>query len=337
MSSSIFISKRMNWRRALGLYAVACPLIVLVAAILLIGFDPYDTGRLGFAEGYGVPDSLGPRLTAASTARAPDAEAAIIGNSTIELLDPARLSDMTATRFVSLAIAGTGPTEQLAVADWFAAHHPAGSEGAAKAIVFGLDRTWCEGDGRLDLANPFPFWLYSPSVVDYALGMLQLKTFESLSRKIDLMLGRRPALPANGYRDYETANIWTEGAAERAAARGDASILASDPPDFAAVPLLQQFLARLPTQTRVILVLPPRYIRSLPPEGSAEARVEAQCKAAYRAVANERPSTMLVDFAIDGEIARDGRNFWDLIHYRGSVARQIEAAVAVALRAEAAN
>jgi hypothetical protein len=327
----------MTWRRTLRLYVVACPLMVLAAGAVLIGFDPYDTGRLGLAEGYGVPASLGPRLTAASTARAPAAEAAIIGNSTIELLNPARLSGMAAMRFVSLAIAGTGPTEQLAVADWFLAHHPAGSESPAKAIVFGLDRSWCEGDGRLEFANPFPFWLYSPHITDYVLGMLQLKTFESLNRKIDLMLGRSSALPADGYRDYEAGNVWTQAAAMQASARGEGPIAASDPPDFAAVPLLQRFLRRLPVQTEVILVLPPRYISSLPPDGSAAARVEGQCKTAYQAVAKERSATLVIDFAIDGDIARDSQNFWDLVHYRGPVARQIESAIAVALRAEAAN
>jgi hypothetical protein len=322
----------MSWRRALRLYAVACPLIVLAIAALLIGLDPYDTGRLGIAEGYGVPASLGPRLTAASTARARDAEVAIIGNSTIELLDPARLSDMTAMRFVSLAIAGTGPTEQLAVARWFVSHHPANGQEAPKAIVFGLDRSWCEGDGRLMLTNPFPFWLYSSSALKYALGMLQLKTFESVSRKIKLMLGRSSPLPADGYRDYETDNVWNVAAVERASARGDGLIVASDPPDFAAVPLLRSFFDELPAATKVVLLLPPRYVSSLPADGSAAARVEGQCKSAYRTLAGERPRTMLVDLAVDGEIARSDLNFWDLVHYRGPVARRIESAIADAFR-----
>jgi hypothetical protein len=321
----------------LRLYAAGCPLLLLLIAFLLIGLDPYDSGRLAFADGYGVPASLGPRLTAASTARAPDAEAAIIGNSTIELLQPARLLELTKMRFVSLAIAGTGPTEQLAVARWFLRHHSAASGGPPRALVFGLDRGWCEADGLLAITNPFPFWLYSPSIVEYALSMLQLKTFESADRKVKLMLGRAEKLRPDGYRDYETGHDWNKAAAERVFAEAEGDAVVPDPPDFAAVALLREYLATLPLGTKVVLVFPPRHFSALPPAGSATARLETQCKTAYRALGAVHKQTAIIDLAVDGNIARDDQDFWDKVHYRGPVARRIEDAIASALQTEIAE
>jgi hypothetical protein len=333
MNSSTSTSKPVTWRRVLGLYAAACVFLFSFAAVLLIGLDPYDTGRFGFAEGYGVPSPLGPRLTAASTARAPEAEGAIIGNSTVELLDPARLSAATGIRFVSLAIPGTGPREQLTVARWFLSHHPGVGNGAPRAIVFGLDRSWCEGDGRLKLANPFPFWLYSPNVFDYVRGMLQMRTVESAHRKIELILGRESPLRPDGYSDYENGVVWNSAAAERASARtDDGQIEASEPPNFAAVALLRNFFGELAANTKVILLLPPRYVSSLPAAGSPAAQIEGECKASYRRLVDSRTRTKLIDFAIDNELARSNLNFWDLIHYRATVARQIEATITAALQ-----
>jgi hypothetical protein len=335
MNLFIFTSEPLPWARMLRFYAASCVLLLLLVAIVLIGLDPYDSGRLAFAEGYGVPSALGPRLTAASTARAPDAEAAIIGNSTIQLLHPARLSELTGMRFVSLAIAGTGPTEQLAVARWFLRYHPAGR--SPKAFVFSLDLNWCEADGRLTIVNPFPFWLYSPSTVEYALNMLRLKTFESAERKVKLMLGRTTPLRPDGYRDYETGHDWDKVAADRAFGETQGDVAVPDPPDFAAAALLREFVGALPTETQVLLLFPPRHVSSLPPPGSAGERIEAQCKTAYRAVAAARQRTIVVDLAIDGDIARNDQDFWDKVHYRGPVAAKIENAVASALQVEAAD
>jgi hypothetical protein len=303
-----------------------CAILGVTVATALIGSDPYDTGQLAVFRSYGVPASLGPRLAVASVARAPAMEAAIVGNSTIQLVDPARLGEAIGTRFVTLAIAGTGPLEQLAVARWFVRHHQ-----QPKAIVFSLDRSWCEADGRIELPNPFPFWLYSADWFEYALGMLQLKTFESVQRKIKLMQGLAPPLSADGYRDYESEHPWNAEAAERASFATGGSEFVSDPPNFAAVSLMRAFRAELPVAARVVFIFPPRHHSALPPPGSAAALFEARCKAAFRDLSERHARTFVLDLAVDSDIARDDHAFWDQVHYRGQVARLIEADVARAL------
>jgi hypothetical protein len=54
----------------------------------------------------GVPD-FGQRLALASIARRPEADTAIFGNSTIQLLDPARISELSGRTAVSPAVPGT--------------------------------------------------------------------------------------------------------------------------------------------------------------------------------------------------------------------------------------
>jgi hypothetical protein len=166
--------------------------------------------------------------------------------------------------------------------------------------------------------------------------MLRWKSFEAAQRKLSLVMGRAPPLRSDGYRDYETGRDWNEEAAGRAFAASDGGPPAADPPDFAAVPLLRGFLAQLPAGTDVVLLFPPRHYSSLPPVGSAAARLEAQCKAAYRGLAAGRERTVVVDLAVDGDIARDEGDFWDKVHYRGPVARRIEDAIASAVQAAGA-
>lgn len=300
----------------------------------LLALDPYDTGRFALLGGRGVP-RFGQRLVAASLARAPAVDAAIIGNSTIQLVDPARLAAESGLHVVSLAVPGTGPLEQLAVAGWLRRRH---SGSALRAIVLGIDAGWCRADGRLAPLNPFPFWLYGRSRLGYALHMMRLQSLDHAGRKLKLLLGWAPPAPADGYNDYDTGHAWDRlafedrlggGAGDGAAGEGAAGEGAA--PDFAALPLLTRFLGELSPQTAVLLVFPPRYRKGLPPAGTAAARRLAACKAGLEGIAAGRPRTSVLDFAREGEIADREANFWDAIHYRSPVARAMEGKIAPAL------
>ncbi len=331
MSSSTSISEATRWPRVLRSYGVACLALGLVLGVILIAVDPYDTGRLAVLTGYGVPE-LGQRLSGASIGREPDAEVAILGNSTIQLLDPARLTALTGLHFVSLAVAGTGPLEQLTVADWFWRHHQGSSGPAAMAVIFGLDQTWCQSDGELAVNNPFPFWLYSDSILTYAVNLLRLKTFEEVERKLKLVFGRTTPLRRDGYRDYDTGHQWDENEARRNFAAAVSAGVEPAVIDFAAVPRLQRFLDALPATATALLIFLPRHHSALPPAGSAAEHVQMLCKAAFAALVRQRPDTILVDLLTDGPLARDDRGFWDQIHYRPQIARVIEDQIAETLR-----
>ena len=297
--------------------------------VVLLALDPYDTGRFALFGEHGVP-RFGQRLADAGLARAQDVNAAIIGNSTIQLIDPARLGAVAGLHMISLAIPGTGPREQLAVARWLLRHHPGAQ---LRGLVLGLDATWCRGDGRLPLANPFPFWLYGDSTLDYALSMMRMQSFDAAGRKIKLLLGRAEPAPADGYSDYDRDRVWDVHGLEQRLddEAGEPETPSEAGPDLAAIPLLARFLGELPPQTALVLVFPPRHHKALPPPDSPAARRLEACKAGVSALVARRPRTRVIDFARDGDIAEHDENFWDGIHYRSPVARLMEGEIAISL------
>jgi hypothetical protein len=328
MNSSISASEPRPWRRLLALYLASVLAFGGITAALILALDPYDTGRFSLFAEVGVPN-FGPRLTAVSRAREREMNTAIIGNSTIQLIDPARLSAQSGGHAVSLTVPGTGPEEQLVIARYFIEHH----KDTLRGLVFGIDGTWC--GAHLTLLNPFPFWLYAERDLDYLDNMMRLASARAAIAKAKLLLGRGQAAPRNGYDDYERDRPWDADAARHRLSQAavDAAVPDQDAAadEIAAAPLLARFLTSLPSAVPVVLAIPPRYRDpEATPAAPAVARQRA-CAAAYRKVAHGRAKTAILDFIEQKDVAGPDE-FWDPIHYRASVARRMEAAIAAALR-----
>lgn len=333
MNSSISASERESrtWRRWLRRYAASTLAIAIAIAAAILVLDPYDTGHFALFPGRGVP-RYGQRLSAASVARSPDIDAAIIGNSTVQLLDPRRISAATRLNMVSLAVPGTGPQEQLAIAHWLLRWHPGPQ---LRAVVLGIDANWCNAEDGFAPSNPFPFWLYGDNRLDYAIHMMRFQSLDHALRKAQLLLGLASPERNFGYHDYDAGRQWTEAGFEAQLASSDLVPWKTSAAtrDFAALPLLSGFLRALSPQTAAVLVLPPVYRAALPDPGSpAEGRLEA-CETALRTLAAERPRTEVIDYLHDAELAGRNENFFDSIHYRSPVARKIETEIATAATA----
>ena len=111
MSSSISSSESdSGWGRSL----LACLGTLIGAAALVLALmvvvDPYDSGKLGLLGIDGVNSRL-TQITAASRARDPNFNAAILGNSTAQMIEPAELSRAAGLRFVQLYTTGSAPRE----------------------------------------------------------------------------------------------------------------------------------------------------------------------------------------------------------------------------------
>jgi hypothetical protein len=301
----------------------------IVAAVVIL-IDPYDSGRFTPFDRPGV-SLYGQALTAASLGRQPAFTAAIIGNSTIQAVRPSALDRGTGLRFVSLASPGTGPVEQSAIAEWFLRHHPAGAADETRALLFGLDQEWCRSDGNLPIANPFPFWLYDPGAAAYLVGLLQLGSMQAVASRLYILLGSKAPLRGDGYRPVDSGQVRDPAAAARSFADGYRRLDPHRPIDRAALPLMRKLLHEVPASAAVVLVFPPRHYSSLPPPGTEEVRAETECKKLFRKMAAERPGTAVVDLAVDGDIARDDKSFFDQIHYRNPIAQIVEDKIAAAL------
>jgi hypothetical protein len=290
--------------------------IGLIYAFLVV-VDPWDTGRFPSPMPAGVADA-DRRTATASRGRDPAFDAAIIGNSRTFLLDPKTLSKATGLNFVSLGAPGAGPQEALLVARYFLRRHP-----GARAIVFGIDERWCSHDPSMPMLVAFPFWLYRGDL-EYLANLLSTRSFTAARNRIRLALGRETPTDPRGYFDYEAGKVWKfnpPAAGEAAAASASAAVEANA--YFPALDAFDGLLAELSRETRFMIMMPPAYHARLPRPGTQEAADLAACKAGLVRRLG-RQGVALLDYMVDGGIARDPGNFLDMVHYRNNVARIIE-------------
>ncbi len=321
-----------GWRGFVRAFvAVAC---LLTGGFLAFAFliEPYDTGRspIGFESGV---RPQGPRTAAPSRGRDPAFNAAVIGNSRIQLVSPEELGRRTGLSFVSLTAPALRPKEIVVLVDWFLRNR----RSPAQALVIGIDDYWCTADPALPNDKPFPFWLFSAGLAEYLVGLLRYDVIEEVQQRLRYLLAPAPerARP-DGYWDYESSYLDQGYMADPARRRK----LAGPPEEksienlgpFPAAKALGALLAGAPAGLPVILLRAPVYATALPGPGfSTDA--DAACRAAFREVAERRPMTASVDMRRDDALARDPANFFDHTHYRLSVARRIETEIAATLAA----
>jgi hypothetical protein len=313
------------WRRfALTFLGVFGGGVGLVYAALLV-IDPYDTGRFPTFMSSGVVDE-GQRTSNASHGRDPRFTAAVIGNSRGQMLDPAKLSDLTGMDFVQLTTPASGPVEQMTMLRYFMAYHR-----KIDAIILTIDERWCGHDQSLPIILPFPFWLYRGNL-EYLGHVLSTRALTFTARRIKMELGLVPADDARGYQDYETGHYrnFRPGRLQPAEPPAVAPL---DAP-FAGFEILDPVLAELPATTHVVFLMSPVYqvwLDELAPQMVADL---PRCKAEVAARAAARPNTSFLDYFVESEISHDAENFMDTQHFRLNVARLLEARIAEAVKGE---
>jgi hypothetical protein len=319
------------WRRFVPTFVCAAALLLAGVIGFAYALDPYDTGRSSLLHKPGVRPQ-GPRTAGASRGRDPAFNAAVIGNSHVQLLSPERLDRLTGLSFVQLSIPATGPKEQFLLIDWFVRHHP-----DARALVVGADERWCSADPAMPNVKPFPFWLYSRDPIEYGRGLLRHQVLEEIPRRIGYVLSKRPerARP-DGYWDYESAYLglgYGRDPEWRARLERDASgyVGGNTTRRFPVAERLHQVASRLPPRLAIVLVFPPLYARVLPEPGSDADASDRACKAAVAEAISDRANSALVDWRRSRPELSDPASFFDQTHYRRPLAELVEKEVAEAL------
>jgi hypothetical protein len=326
-----------SWRRFVATFLLGAAVLVLGILGAAYALDPYDTGRSSLFHKPGVRPQ-GPRTAGASRGRDPAFNAAVIGNSHVQLLSPERLNALTGLSFVQLSVPATGPKEQIVLIDWFLHHHP-----DARALVIGADERWCTADPAMPNVKPFPFWLYSRDRLEYAWGLLRYDALEEMTRRLRYVFSNRAerARP-DGYWDYE-ANYIGLGFDRDPALRArlerpvPSDYAANTTGRFPAAERLRQVAAGWPSQLAVVIVFPPTYARLLPEPGSPGDLSDRACKAALADALAARPKAALVDWRRDRPELRDPTSFFDQTHYRRPVAELVEKDIARAVKGSGAN
>lgn len=318
------------WRRVAvwGVCSTIAFFVFVVAALYLI--DPYDTGRSPLAR---EPWLKGQRTgdATASVGRNPKFTGAIIGNSTIALIRPARLTEQTGIPFAQLSMPAAPVRGQLTMLDWFARHH----QGRTEAVIMTIDRgTWCTRDPNLPTEKPFQFWLYSRSTMEYLQGLVRLSSLEQAARSFTTSRSTK-VTSDDGFWDYEPMYepLMRNPARRREllfAKADDRSGNVVDP--FPGADALEAQLKTLPADTTVILAMPPVFSALQPAPGTPRHASVQACRKRFHDLAARRPGTMLVDWWDDRPEFKDTNLFIDQIHIRRALADRFEEALIVALR-----
>ena len=312
-----------QWRVWLAVFfATALVTAAMLSAALLV-LDPYGTGRLTPIQRTDIATDQHAFANAARV-RDPRFNAAIIGNSRAMRIAPYQLDAMTGRSFVSLAVPGVGPLEQVSIAAAFVRNH----DEREITLVWGLGDEWCRSHYE---PLPFPQWLYDRSHVGYLANLLKPSTIRLAIRRAQIMLGLSPpAAPADG---YERLHPYWLRQPDVAAVRAINAPAFGEAPDMPTpyIDRLADLIRSLGDDDHALLLFPPIFANTIPPAGSSAERRMLACKLSVKEIAANRPNIQFLDMQQATPTTRDPSNFLDAVHYIDSVARVVEQAIAATL------
>lgn len=343
-------SAQQGWRGWTRSFALAASALTALLFGFIIALDPYGA-RVQAGQPARPLMDLNQRFMYPQIVKSGAFDSAVIGTSTLRLLDPVILSTGLSAHFVNLGMNAATPWEQTQIAGLFAR-----KVAAPKIVIWGVDQTWCEADATSEARRltprPFPPWLYDDNAWNDWPEQLNFTTLEIALRLAAHRLGLQPErLRGDGYEVFTPP----EGTYDLARARfhlyrglgGHAPDLTPQSPPaqvtaaeraawrFPALAWLEQGLAAFPAATRRLIVLSPVHAGALPREGSAAWQRLTACKAEIAAIA-ARQKAVIADYAHPSVLTRDDSNYWDPVHYRLPIARRIEADLIALGRGDAA-
>ncbi|MBB3809516.1 hypothetical protein [Pseudochelatococcus contaminans] len=337
------------WRRFVIAFIVALVACVGLLAAFTAVVDPYGI-RVGAGGAPRPIVDINQRFMYPQLARSGRYDSAVVGTSSLRLLDPEELNRLFGTaekpaRFANLAMNAATPWEQMQLAQLFLRTQP-----APKVLVFGLDRSWCDmaadaPEKRLTF-RAFPERFYDANRWNDWLDTFNLKSLEIAIRLVSYELGlRETSIRSDGFdvfvppdETYDAArahaHIWFEHTSKGL----PAAVVPQDPPaavsdaeraawTFPAGGWLDDLLRTVPATTRTYLVFPPAHVSAQPRPGALEAATDRACKAALADIGARHDATVL-DFRKPSEVTRNDENFWDPLHYRLPFASRIAEALA---------
>jgi hypothetical protein len=249
-------------------------------------------------------------------------------------IDPQRLTDETGVPFVSMVASGSWPREQLMLMDYFLRYHK-----NPQAIIVGIDDLWCHPDPALPSYQgyPIPYWLYGTSDLDYLVGLFRYSTLRPWRDRVRYLLGFRERSAPNGFNDYDhyylDAGFAVPAAREKRLRERQTAGTPNPDKRFPAAEALRSILLNLPDKTAVVLLRPPGYITALPDDQDTPlAAADQACRERFAEIARERKRTVMLDWRIDRPENRIIENYFDHLHYTGSLTEILETEIAQALQ-----
>ena len=311
-----------------GLFAAGYLFILIVDpyGMLPISFD-FDRGPITAEQRYFYP----------GLAKKSQFDSAIIGNSTVRLLNPDDLNPLLESRFVNLAMNAASVFEQEAIFDVFLRYHP-----HPKTVIFGVDHVYFEKNNYakfIGAAKPehFPEWMYDENPLNDWLPY-NWRTMQITLKQFKCITGMRPfKFRVDGYEDFTKTMFAHEIDHIREVIYGSKTPKEKKPVEpavqatpeliksfaFPAIGHLDRMLSRLPDTTRKIVIFPPFHIYHQATPGSEEAVKWQEFKRRVADLVCRYQNAALFDFMIESPITTRDENYFDEIHYTVTVAKEI--------------
>ena len=321
----------MNWTRFLRTLIASFIILVALVYTLIVLVDPYQ--NIPFSLPFDrAPISTNQRFAYPALARDPRFDSVIIGSSTVRLLNPENLDELTGARFANLAMNSATAYEQMRTHELFLRHHP-----SATYVIIGIDDSWCRLETSYEkyTFRAFPEWMFDDNRWNDLLYMFNDKALENTVRLLEFVAGSREAkYEMNGYRDFTADSGIYDALIVNRRLYPLGSPSQRQGPDvtprrehgdwqYASHSLLAQLLEATPQSATTLLLFAPLHGYTLQ-RGEATYR---ECKARILEMANLRDVSVM-DYMIDSPITRDDGNYWDPLHYTSAIARSIEGDIA---------
>jgi hypothetical protein len=323
-----------SWHASNRIFLATFIGILAAVYVFILLIDPY--GVVPFSLPFKRPIMSFQRQMYPQILRNGRYDSIVVGTSTVMPLDPVALDRVLGGHFASLALQSETAWEQVQVIDFFRR-----TVAAPKAVVIGIDHEWCyrnvnafAREGAALREGQFPSWAYDDNPWNNFLYLLNTRTLDVATHTVGALLGNLPAkaredgFGMSGEAVYDPARahelIWGRDESRRLASGQPLEWRETDGDamDFPALPWLDASLASLPGTVRKFLLVPPVHVNMLPAPGSIREALEAECKKRVAAIARRR-GAVLVDWRIASPLAAEDGHFFDLIHYRLSIAYRL--------------
>ena len=320
-------SRPAGWVGFARSFLVSAVSMGVALAVFVAAVDPYG---LRAAPGHppGPIMDANQRLSYPQIARGGPFDAAVFGTSTARLLDPQALDAAFGVRFANLAVNAATPDEQARLAALFLARRP------VRAVLFGLDASWCAADPPARTAHAFPDWLYADPAPGDVLRQVSLRAVTTAVRIGLADLGLAQArIRGDGYAVFTPPEAHYDLVRAQGHIRaGAVDSSAAEPPDapMPALDRLDDLLGRVPVEALKIVAFMPVHAAAQGSPGSAIGRREEACKA-RTAMIGTRHGAVVVDFRRISPLTTRDANYWDALHYRLPVAARIVSDLASAV------
>jgi hypothetical protein len=325
-----------RWKRfAIILISSFIGLFVAGYVFILI-VDPYGMLPLSFDFDRG-PITAEQRYFFPNLAKKSQFDSAIIGTSTIRLLNPDDLNPLLKSNFVNLAMNAASVFEQEAIFNVFLRYHR-----DPKTVIFDVDDAYFDKNNytkHIGGVRPehFPEWMYDENPFNDLLPY-NWRTMQITIKQLKCITGMRPyKFRLDGYEDYTKTMFSHDIDHIRKIIYGSKTPKKKkplEPPvqatpeliksfEFPAIRHLDRMLNRLPESTLKIVIIPPFHVYHQATPGSEDAVKWKVFKYRIANLVCRYQNAMLLDFMIESPITTRDENYFDQIHYTVAVAKEI--------------